>query len=334
MKIAARLFVLALAVGLALSASAQRRAVAPLRAAAPPSPGRGYVRLWDWARLNNFDIRWLQRDKVLELSSHRGSRLVFTAESREAQINGIKVLLSFPLAVGNSVGWISSLDLRAAVQPVLYPLKNPRGAKIKNIVLDPGHGGKDPGYQGRSYQEKKYTLLLAQELRDQLLRAGFNVSLTRSTDAFVDLPVRPDLANRRRADLFISLHFNAVESGVNQVSGSQVYCMTPVGASSTNARGAGAEAAASIGNRNDAKNILLAYQLQKSLTRNLGAEDRGVCRGRLAVLRDATMPAVLIEGGYLSHPVEGRKIVDPAYRRQMAKAIVNGVLAYKDLVEQ
>jgi N-acetylmuramoyl-L-alanine amidase len=52
------------------------------------------------------------------------------------------------------------------------------------------------------------------------------------------------------------------------------------------------------------------------------------------VLRDATMPAVLIEGGFLSHPVEGRKIVDPAYRRQMAKAIVNGVLAYKDLVEQ
>jgi N-acetylmuramoyl-L-alanine amidase len=69
------------------------------------------------------------------------------------------------------------------------------------------------------------------------------------------------------------------------------------------------------------------------LTQNLGVEDRGVHRARYAVLRDAAMPSVLIEGGFMSHPQEGSRIFDPAYRRQMAKAIVAGVLAYKRIVE-
>ena len=69
--------------------------------------------------------------------------------------------------------------------------------------------------------------------------------------------------------------------------------------------------------------------MQKSLVQTLRAEDRGVRRARFAVLRDATMPALLIEGGYLSHPVEGKKIFDSAYRRQMAAAIVKGILAYQ-----
>jgi N-acetylmuramoyl-L-alanine amidase len=82
------------------------------------------------------------------------------------------------------------------------------------------------------------------------------------------------------------------------------------------------------------QNTFLAYQVQKSLTRTLDVEDRGVHRARFAVLRDAVMPAILIEGGFMSHPVEGRKIFDPAYRRQMARAIVDGVGAYKRAVEQ
>jgi N-acetylmuramoyl-L-alanine amidase len=79
--------------------------------------------------------------------------------------------------------------------------------------------------------------------------------------------------------------------------------------------------------------MFLAYLLQRTLTKNLGVEDRGVHRARYAVLRDAVMPAVLIEGGFMSHPSEGKKIFDPAYRRQMAKAIVDGILAYKQAVE-
>jgi N-acetylmuramoyl-L-alanine amidase len=73
--------------------------------------------------------------------------------------------------------------------------------------------------------------------------------------------------------------------------------------------------------------------MQKALTRNLSVEDRGVRRARFAVLRDAVMPAVLIEAGFMSHPAEGRKIFTAAYRQKMARAIVEGLLAYKRAVE-
>jgi N-acetylmuramoyl-L-alanine amidase len=208
-----------------------------------------------------------------------------------------------------------------------------KGARVKTIVIDPGHGGRDPGNQDGSHQEKKYTLLLAQELCDQLKHAGFNASLTRTTDTLIDLPVRPDIARRRGADLFISLHWNSVQNGKSQVRGVETYCMTPAGASSSNAGGEIRDAGSKPGNRNNEKNMLLAYQIQKSLLKNLGTEDRGVRRARFMVLCNAGMPAVLVEGGYMSHATESKKIYDPAYRRQMARAMVEGVLAYQRQIE-
>jgi N-acetylmuramoyl-L-alanine amidase len=110
--------------------------------------------------------------------------------------------------------------------------------------------------------------------------------------------------------------------------------MTPVRTSSTNARGEGAGAGAYPGNRFDAKNMLLAYQLQKAITEKAGAEDRGVKRARFQVLREAEMPAVLIEAGFMTSSADAKRIYDPAPRRQLAQAIVDGVLAYKRLVER
>ena len=78
--------------------------------------------------------------------------------------------------------------------------------------------------------------------------------------------------------------------------------------------------------------MVLAYQLQKSLSRNLGTEDRGVHRARFVVLRDATMPSALVEAGFMSHPEEGRKIFSAEYRRQIARAIVEGLNAYRQSV--
>jgi len=172
---------------------------------------------------------------------------------------------------------------------------------------------------------------LASELRDQLQKAGFKVILTRDRDVYVDLPERPDLANRRGADLFVSLHFNATEVGKDEVSGPETYCITPVGASSTNARGEGADYGPTTANRFGSKSLIFAYQIEKSLVRNLNVKDRSVRRARFAVLRDAQMPAILIEGGYMTNPVEGRKIYTPDYRKQMAAAIVKGILAYQKM---
>src|SRR6185503_3366637 len=122
--------------------------------------------------------------------------------------------------------------------------------------------------------------------------------------------------------------------GGSAVKGAETYCMTPVRASSTNARGEGAGAGAYPGNRFDPKNMLLAYQLQTAITEKAGAEDRGVKRARFRVLREAAMPAVLIEAGFMTNPSDGKRIYDPALRRQLAQAIVDGVLAYKRQVER
>jgi N-acetylmuramoyl-L-alanine amidase len=255
-------------------------------------------------------------------------------DSREAEINGVSVWLSFPVVLRDGVPWLAQLDVQTVLRPLLWPARNGTGAVIKRICLDPGHGGKDPGNKAGPYLEKKYTLLLAEEVGRQLARSGLKVSLTRSLDTFIELEQRPEVAKRNNADLFVSLHFNSAESARTVVRGSEVYCLTPVGASSTNARGEGGGAGSSPGNRHNDKNILLAYQVQKALTRMSAVEDRGVRRARFAVLREATVPAVLVEAGFMSHPEEGKRIFDAGYRRQMAGAIVDGILAYKKVVEQ
>ncbi len=296
--------------------------------------GAEYVRLEDWARSHDFQTRWIVPRKELKLASP-GATMLVEADSRKMTLNGINVWLSVPVAVQHNTAYMAPLDLASAVHPVLYPPRNPAGRAIRTIVIDPGHGGKDPGNREGWQQEKKLTLLLAKELGGLLTKAGFNVELTRTRDSFVELPERAEIARRRKADLFLSLHFNAADGpGGSGVKGAEVYCMTPARASSTNARGEGANTGAFPGNRADVKNMLLAYQVQKALVKNLALEDRGVRRARFAVLRAAEMPAVLIEAGFMTNPAEARKIYDSAYRRRVAQAIVEGVLAYKKTVEK
>jgi len=294
--------------------------------------GKDYVRLSDWARSHQFTMKWVKADEALELDN-TGVRISLQIHSPEAQINGVEVRLLFPLVQKGEAVWVSAADARTTFEPVLSPPKLRRGP-LRSICLDPGHGGKDPGFQVGSNQEKKFALLLAQELQSQLKRAGWKVNLTRTRDSFIDLPERPVIARRRSSDLFVSLHFNSTGSSSGSVKGAEVYCLTPAGAPSTNSGGELAGGGTYTGNRNNDENMFLAYQLQKVLTHKLGAEDRGVHRARFWVLRDAAMPAILIEAGFLSHPVEGRKITTADYRKQMASAIVEGLGAYKHAVER
>ncbi|MGO8838870.1 MAG: N-acetylmuramoyl-L-alanine amidase [Limisphaerales bacterium] len=291
--------------------------------------GQTYVPLMDWARANGLKCFWLRYGDEI-VATNRTTRLVFDRNSRTACVNGVNVMLSFPVAMDKGTPYIAQLDLNTTIRPLIYP---PRAdaRRITTICLDPGHGGKDTGNHTFWHSEKTYTLALTLELRDQLVKAGFNVILTRSKDTYVELPDRPALANRRGADLFVSLHFNATQVGRDQVQGPETYCITPVGASSSNAQGEGSNYGPTTANRVEQKSLLLAYQMEKSLVQNLGVPDRGVRRARFAVLRDATMPAILIEGGYMTHPEESKRIYNAINRRQMALAIVRGILAYQKL---
>jgi N-acetylmuramoyl-L-alanine amidase len=294
--------------------------------------GQTYVSLADWARGNSLRIVSQTRDKIVV--ADETSRLTFNTDSTEAEINGVNLRLSFPVANDHGSALIAQFDLDSAVRPLLFPSRYLDRDKITTICLDPGHGGKDTGNRVHHFywhNEKTYTLLLALELRDQLRRAGFKVALTRNRDTFVDLPVRPAIANKAGADLFISLHFNATETDKNGVKGVETYCITPVGAASSNAQGEGSHHSPVTANRWERRSLLFAYEMQKSLVQNLHAEDRDVRRARFAVLRDAQMPAILIEGGYMTNPAEARQIYDAAWRRQMAAAIVKGILNYQKL---
>jgi N-acetylmuramoyl-L-alanine amidase len=298
--------------------------------------GQDYVRLADWARAN--DLKWsrFDGDKKVEVTS-RAIRLVLAVNSAEAEINGVRVRLSFPFAMEKAVPLITQLDLDTAIDPLLFPSHFADRKPVKTICLDPGHGGKDSGNRVGWHYEKNYTLPLALELRQQLQKAGFNVIMTRTTDKYVTLSDRSALANRHNADLFVSLHFNATPTGRNEAKGPETYCITPIGANSSDEYVESSQTGPSVGtgpamgNRNEQKSLLLAYQVQKSLVDNLSANDRGVKRARFAVLRDTAMPAILIEGGFMSNPVESKKIFSAAYRRRMAEAIVKGILAYQRL---
>ena len=295
--------------------------------------GQNYVPLADWAGANGLKTFWLRRGEEIA-ATNRATRLVFGKDSNTAEINGVNVALSFPVAMDKGAPLIAQFDLDNTVRPLLFPSRYMTPGKITTICLDPGHGGKDPGNQVGGFfwhNEKTYTLLLALELSNQLNHAGFKVILTRNKDTFVELPARPAMANKSGADLFVSLHFNATEAGKNTVAGPETYCITPVGAASSNAQGEGADHSATTANHVEKKSLLFAYQIQKALVQNLGVNDRSVRRARFAVLRDAQMPAILIEGGYMTNPAESKRIYDATWRRQMAAAILKGIVAYQKL---
>ncbi len=302
-----------------------------VRVSKVPLFGKEYVRLDQWARGNSFQWKWLSR--VDALLWNGSTRIQCTSDSRRMLLNGITIWLSEPVRSQNGFPHLASIDLRTVIQPLLFPARNRAKTQVKHICIDPGHGGKQPGFIVGREQEKRYTLLLAQELGDQLRKAGFAVSFTRTGDTFVDLDERAVIARRRGADLLISLHFNSSGSGTSGARGSEVYFLTPQGTSSFNSRGEGKATGPAVGNLNNARNILLAYEVQKSIVRGASVEDRGVKPARFIVLKDASMPAILIEGGFMTNPAEARKIFSPVWRKQLAQSIVAGISSYRRAVQ-
>lgn len=294
--------------------------------------GFNYVHLEDWASYYKFTYTTSRPVKTIQINS-KWSKLEFETDSKRMILNGVAVWLSAPVALHNGSACITTLDLDNAVHPILFPTKLKNEDKITTICIDPGHGGKDPGNQNSSGQEKYYTMILAEELKAQLEDEGFKVVLTRSSDKFIELESRPFTAQKFKCDLFISIHFNGVAGG-GSARGAEVYCLTPSGASSTNSRGEGATAVRFPGNKNDEPNSLLAYNVQKYLLKASGADDRGMRRARFAVLRYAAMPAILVEAGFMSDPGEAGRIRSSSQRRLMAKGIVDGVKEYRRIVER
>jgi N-acetylmuramoyl-L-alanine amidase len=292
-----------------------------------------YVPIADWAHAHKLDCHWLKHGDTYEAASH-STKLIFEVNSVYAEINGAYVALSFPVADQKGTALVAQFDIDHTILPLLRPSHYVKSDPVKTICLDPGHGGRDTGNIFQGHDEKTYTLLLAFDVRKELEKSGFKVVLTRTKDKYVDLAERPAIAKQHHADLFVSLHFNATQADRDHVEGPESYCITPAGAHSTNSRGEGNQLGPTPGNHNENNSLWLAYEVEKSLVQTLHLNDRGVRRARFEVLRDATMPAILVESGYMTNPVEGKKIYTPAYRHELARAIAKGILAYQKLASQ
>ena len=288
--------------------------------------GNEFVRLAEWSESAGCSMKWNKRDGEIDVSGP-SARLNFTIDSRRAEIYGVSIWLCLPVVNRNGVPLISLADVRSTLEPVLSPRKSED--RVHTVCLDPGHGGKDGGKAQGLHYEKKYTLLLAQETAGLLKEQGFKVVMTRSNDDAVELSDRPQLASRHGADVFVSLHYNASEPNLHGV---EVFCLAPPDMNSSDEGGGTSTHPAETGNAQDDRNVLLAYQMQKSITRSLPLEDLGLKRSHFEVLRLARIPAILIEGGFLSNADDAKKIYDAAIRKRMARAIVDGLLAYKKAV--
>lgn len=294
-----------------------------------------YVDFPRWLASRGTSLSWARTKEVFYATS-KSTTLSFKIDSRRMEMNGLALWLSHAASHKNGTLLISRLDVTTLFTPLLFPTRNAtfgRGT-IKTVALDAGHGGRDPGNQEGVHQEKYHTLLLAREVRKRLMSNGLKVVMVRNSDRYVDLKERPMIAKRGGADLFISLHFNGTSGNGNGTRGAEVFCLTPAGATSTNVRGDVGSLNALPGNRYNDLNVLLASHVQRALVKQAGLEDRGVRRARWAVLRDTSMPGILVEAGFMSDPAEARKIYSDAHRKLLAQTITDGILAYKRTVER
>ena len=218
---------------------------------------------------------------------------------------------------------------RSVIEPVLRPSKIKGAEKVNTIVLDAGHGGHDRGALSPYGCEADFTLDVVQRTRALLMQAGFKVVLTRSNNTFISLNERTRIANQYANALFISVHFNSGGAG----TGLETYTLAPRGVPSMMADGPRvSDLDQCAGNGNDAQNMALATATHASLVVRSRMFDRGIKRARFVVIRDITIPGVLIEGGFLSNLYDAKLVATPTYRQQMASCILQAVQNYRRAV--
>ena len=226
-------------------------------------------------------------------------------------------------------------------------IPNTKNNKNKIIVIDPGHGGKDCGAMGVDRVcEKKVVLSIGKYLRDELKKRGYKTYMTRDRDVFISLRTRTNFANNKNANLFISIHTNAIPENKAKFEGVESYFLST-------ARSERSKKVAALENKDDTEGmnyfskqsflntlntqrivasnrlaIDIQYGMLQSLRSKYKAIDGGVREGPFWVLVGAVMPSVLLEVGYITHPKEGKQLNQAAFQKMIAKGIADGVDGY------
>ena len=212
--------------------------------------------------------------------------------------------------------------------------------EVKTVVIDPGHGGKDPGTTSNSLvHEKKVVLELSLMLRDLLESRGYHVRLTRENDVYLPLRERTRMATMQGADLFVSIHANAATHA--GASGVETYYLALASDATAQRTAARENSGAGYGIKEldklvakilkESKSVeshQLAQYIQSELVDSTNAINRGVKHAPFVVLIGTKVPAVLVEVGFLSHQAEARKLAKKEYKRNIAEAIARGIDRY------
>jgi len=242
---------------------------------------------------------------------------------------------------------ILDIDLKEKLSSSLT--KNFFKKKKRTIVIDPGHGGKDAGAVGNNRRyEKVVVFKVSKYLHDILKERGYEVYLTRKSDKFVELKDRTKLSNDKNADIFVSIHVNAIgKEKAHTLQGIETFFLSP-------ARSERAKRVAALENKADMNSMnnnsqmtfltvlnqskitasnKLAIDIQQNLlygARQIYKDvvDGGVREGPFWVLVGAQMPSVLVELGYISHPKEVQRLFTTRYQKQLAHGLANGIEAY------
>ena len=256
----------------------------------------------------------------------------FSNGSALALVDGVRVYLGNPVKTDwktkkTAATW---LDNKYTLGPLLEAPAGPRtpGRRFR-VCLDPGHGGSDPGTRsgdGRAI-ESALALDVARRVASLLEKDGFEAVLTRTDDRTTQtLEERPAKARRWRADAFVSIHFNANPTGSARGLETYVFPARTMESTTYTGRRPSAESARLWqGNANDADNVRLGFAIQRRLLAATKLPDRGLRRARFVVLREATVPATLVECGFLSSPSDLAYLRTEAGRDALARGIYEGL---------
>ena len=191
----------------------------------------------------------------------------------------------------------------------------------RSIFLDPGHGGSDPGAVSGGVREKDLTLSVYNKVSSKLASLGYTVLTSRNVDKDVDLVERAKQANNANADMLLSIHFNAGGRGVARGIETYYYQSQADRVPKINKE-----------NHNNAERLersrKLANKVQQNLLYQTGANDRGVKRASFTVLRETSIPSILVELGFIDNPEERNKIKTNEYQERLANGIVDGIVEY------
>lgn len=295
--------------------------------------GRDYLPVNQLARF--YDLRAEPRgDRVSLVSATK--RLDFAKGSREARIDGVKHWMSFPVQYYAGQFYVSRMDLAKTIDPVMRPHRIPNLREVRTVVLDPGHGGHDRGAVNRYGSEKNFNFDLSKRIARHLREKGVRVVFTRESDRFIPLEARPALAARLEkanpGTIFVSIHFNAAAERRSAATGFEIFTLTPRGAPNSHdtfmtRRNFSDEP----GHLTDHASQALATSIHHAMLGRVPMFDRGVKRARFAVLRRATVPAVLVEGGFMSNPRDAKLMADVEWRERLAESIALGIMEFVEL---